>query len=55
VFVEIVTESETGHIYKAVLLIIKVAVRNISGARKHESKNLSTQKAIHSIIQRNWT
>jgi hypothetical protein len=30
VFVEIVTESETCHIYKAVLLTIKVAARNIS-------------------------
>jgi hypothetical protein len=32
VFVEIVTESETCHIYKAVLWIIKVATRNASGA-----------------------
>jgi hypothetical protein len=30
VFVEIVTESETCHIYKAVLLTIKVAARNTS-------------------------
>jgi hypothetical protein len=33
VFIEIVTESETWHIYKAVFLTIKVAVRNASGAR----------------------
>jgi hypothetical protein len=32
VFVEIVTESETYHIYKVVLLTIKVVVRNTSGA-----------------------
>jgi hypothetical protein len=31
VFVEIVTESETCHIYKMVLLTIKVAARNASG------------------------
>jgi hypothetical protein len=30
VFVKIVTESETYHIYKAVLLTIKVAARNAS-------------------------
>jgi hypothetical protein len=28
VFVEIVTESETCHIYKSVLLTIKIAVRD---------------------------
>jgi hypothetical protein len=43
-FVEIVTESKTCHIYKAVLLTIKVVARNVSGARKHERKNSSTQK-----------
>jgi hypothetical protein len=32
VFVEIVTESETCHIYKVVLLTIKVVARNASGA-----------------------
>jgi hypothetical protein len=31
VFVEIITESETCHVYKAVLLTIKVAARNSSG------------------------
>jgi hypothetical protein len=31
-FIEIVTESKTCHIYKAVLLTIKVAARNASGA-----------------------
>jgi hypothetical protein len=35
VFVEIVTESETCHIYKAVLLTIKVAARNTSGQATH--------------------
>jgi hypothetical protein len=39
VFVEIITESETYHIYKTVLLTIKVAARNLSGAATH---NLST-------------
>jgi hypothetical protein len=34
VFVEIVTESETYHIYKAVLLTIKVAARDASGTGK---------------------
>jgi hypothetical protein len=34
VFVEIVTESKTYHIYKAVLLTIKIAARNASGASK---------------------
>jgi hypothetical protein len=32
VFIEIVTESEICHIYKAVLLTVKVAVRNSPGA-----------------------
>jgi hypothetical protein len=32
VFVKIIIESETYHIYKAVLLTIKVAARNASGA-----------------------
>jgi hypothetical protein len=32
VFVEIVTELKSCHIYKAVLLTIKVATRNASGA-----------------------
>jgi hypothetical protein len=31
VFVEIVTDSETCHIYKAVLLTIKVVAHNASG------------------------
>jgi hypothetical protein len=35
-FVEIVTESETCDIYKAVILTIKVAARNVSGA--HEKR-----------------
>jgi hypothetical protein len=34
VFVEIVTESKTCHIYKAVLLSIKVVAHNASGASK---------------------
>jgi hypothetical protein len=44
VFVEILTESKTYHIYKAVLLTIKVAFHNVSGARKHKTKNPITQK-----------
>jgi hypothetical protein len=44
VFVEIVTESKIYHIYKAVLLTIKVAFCSVSGARRHESKNSITQK-----------
>jgi hypothetical protein len=38
VFVEIVTESETYHIYKAVLLTIKVVARNVSGHRQKYTK-----------------
>jgi hypothetical protein len=34
VFVKIITESETCHIYKTVLLTIKVAARNASGTSK---------------------
>jgi hypothetical protein len=34
VFVEIVTESETCHIYKPVLLTTKVAAHNTSGVSK---------------------
>jgi hypothetical protein len=34
VSVEIVTELETCHIYKAVLLTIKVAARNASGVKQ---------------------
>jgi hypothetical protein len=32
VFVSVVTELKTCHIYKAVLRIIKIAVHNLSGA-----------------------
>jgi hypothetical protein len=39
-FVEIVTELKTCHIYKAVLLTIKVAARNVSG---HENTKAETQ------------
>jgi hypothetical protein len=38
--VEIVRESETCHIYKTVLLTIKVAARNVSG---HENMKARTQ------------
>jgi hypothetical protein len=38
-FVEIVTESKTFHIYKAVLLTIKVAARNISRTHTHTQHN----------------
>jgi hypothetical protein len=37
-FVEIVIESETCHIYKAVLLTIKVAARNVSEDREKHTK-----------------
>jgi hypothetical protein len=40
VFVEIVTESETYHIYKAVLLTIKVVTHNVSG---HTNMKVRTQ------------
>jgi hypothetical protein len=43
-FVEIVTELESCYIYKTVLLTIKVADRNVSRTKKHESKKLSIQK-----------
>jgi hypothetical protein len=57
VFVEIVTESEIYHIYKAVLLTIKVAARNASGAGKKQTRKIELKhpKAIHNIIQQNWT
>jgi hypothetical protein len=38
VFVEIVTESETSHVYKAVLVTIKVAARNVSGHAKMKTQ-----------------
>ncbi len=47
-FVEIVTESETCHIYKAVLLTIKVAARNVSGAR--EKKELKSNPQHNTAI-----
>jgi hypothetical protein len=34
VFIEILTKSKTYHIYKAVLLTVKVAVRNASGGNQ---------------------
>jgi hypothetical protein len=54
VIVEIVTESETCHIYKAVLLVIKVAARNVSMACARNATKHPTSKAINSIIQQNW-
>jgi hypothetical protein len=45
-FVEIVTESETCHIYKVVLLTIKVAARNASEA--------SNSQFFHNIIHQYW-
>jgi hypothetical protein len=53
VFVEIVTELETCHIYKAVLLIIKVAAYNVSRADKNQAPNELVNNAITSIIQQN--
>jgi hypothetical protein len=46
VFVEIITELKTCHIYKVVLLTIKVAACNTSGAA-----NDPTNQAINNIIQ----
>jgi hypothetical protein len=40
VFIEIIIESEICHIYKAVLLTIKVAARNVS---RHENIKARTQ------------
>jgi hypothetical protein len=54
VFIEIVRESETYHIYKAVLLTIKVAARNVSRAHRNQAPNESANNAITSIIQQNW-
>jgi hypothetical protein len=56
VFVEIVTESKTCHIYKTVLLTIKVAAHDAFRARKKHRETHATQpstqrKAINSIIQ----
>jgi hypothetical protein len=45
VFIETVTESKIYHIYKVVLLTIKITTRNIS-----EAHNQSTNKAIKNII-----
>jgi hypothetical protein len=43
VFVEIVTESKICHIYKAVLLIIKIVVHNVSRSRTQRTKKPRTQ------------
>jgi hypothetical protein len=51
VFVDIVTELETCHIYKTVLLTIKVVAHDAYKAR-NATKHL-TSKAIHNIIQQN--
>jgi hypothetical protein len=48
VFTEIIAESETYHIYKAVLLTIKVAARNVSGAR--EKKELKSNPQHNTAI-----
>jgi hypothetical protein len=55
VFVEIVSESGAGHIYKAVSLAIKIAARNVSRARARNATKYPTSKTIDNIIQRNWT
>jgi hypothetical protein len=46
VFIDIVTESKTCHIYKMVLLTIKVTAHNVSGA-----SNESMNKTINSMIK----
>jgi hypothetical protein len=53
VFVKIVIESKIYHIYKPVLLTIKVAARNISRAHRNTRNaiNHSTSKLIHTIIE----
>jgi hypothetical protein len=61
VFVEIVTESETCHIYKVVLLTIKLAARNVSGdrekhtkTRKHKSNTAKLDVGLL-LLERTWT
>jgi hypothetical protein len=39
VFVEIVTQSETYHIYKVVLLTVKVGARDASRAYREDTRN----------------
>jgi hypothetical protein len=53
VFVEIVTESKTCHIYKAVLLIIKVAVRDASRVRTYARTRDATKHLMKSNQQHN--
>jgi hypothetical protein len=48
VFVEIVTESETCHICRAVLLTIYVATRNSSGASKESALRHPSDQAFTS-------
>jgi hypothetical protein len=51
-FIEIVTESETYHIYKAVLLTIKVAAHDAYRAHRetHATQQSTQQKVINNII-----
>jgi hypothetical protein len=54
VFVEIVTKSKTCHIYKAVLLTIKVVACDASRAhRETQAMQPSTQRAKQSIAKYN--
>jgi hypothetical protein len=48
IFVYIITESETCHVYEVVLQTIKVVARNLSRASKLLARN-------HIIIQQDWT
>jgi hypothetical protein len=50
VFIEIVTESETCHIYKTVLLIIKVVSRNVSKGQKRTQAPKSNPQHTTAIL-----
>jgi hypothetical protein len=51
VFVEIIKELETYHIYKMILLTIKVATRNVFRThRNHANKQPANQRIKQSII-----
>jgi AAA15 family ATPase/GTPase len=58
VSVEIVTELETCHIYKAVLLTIKVAARNASGVKQlivFLQHNTAILDVGLLLFERDWT
>jgi hypothetical protein len=50
-FVEIVTESETYHIYKTVLLTIKVAARDASEARNGTQRTNEQNNQQHNTAK----